>query len=240
MSYGLLGKKIGMSQTFDENGVIIPVTLIEAGPCHVLQKKTVETDGYNALQLGFDPHAKNGGNKPMAGHLKAHNEGVKKVAKKAAEEAADKPAMQPVEINKPRIIREFRTDEGEDLEVGSTVDVEIFEAGEKVDVTGVSKGRGFAGAIKRHNSSRGPETHGSRYHRRPGSIGQSAWPAHVFKGKKMPGRMGGKRATVQNLVILKADKEKNLLIIKGSVPGHNNGYVMIHKATRVRNKKAGR
>jgi large subunit ribosomal protein L3 len=216
MSYGLLGKKIGMSQTFDENGVIIPVTLIEAGPCHVLQKKTVEADGYNALQLGFDPHAKNGGNRPMAGHLK------------------------PAGINAPRIIREFRTNEGGDLEVGAKIEVDIFEAGEKVDVTGVSKGRGFAGPIKRHNSSRGPESHGSRYHRRTGSIGMSAYPSHVFKGKKMPGRMGGERATVQNLVILQADKERNLLIIKGSVPGHNNGYVVINKATRVRKKKAGR
>lgn len=211
---GILGKKLGMSRMFDENGVVIPVTLIEAGPCPVVQVKTAQRDGYSALQLAFDVRENGHVNKPMQGHLKAAG------------------------IHRPRIVREIRLDEGATQEVGSMVDVDVFAAGDKVDVTGISKGRGFAGVLKRHHSKRGPETHGSMYHRRTGSIGASAWPSRVIKGKHMPGQMGNERSTVQNLVVVRADKEKNLLIIRGAVPGPNNGYVMIRKAVRVKKKKA--
>jgi large subunit ribosomal protein L3 len=190
------------------------VTLIEAGPCPVVQVKTPKRDGYAALQLGFDVTEKGKPNKPQAGHLKAAG------------------------IARPRFVREVRIEEEQMQEVGSSVDVEIFDAGEKVDITGVSKGRGFAGVLKRHHSHRGPETHGSMYHRRTGSIGASAWPSRVIKGKHMPGHLGAARSTVQNIVVVKADKERNLLIVRGAVPGANNSYVMIRKAVRQAKKKA--
>ncbi len=216
MSIGILGKKLGMSRMFDENGVVIPVTLIEAGPCPVVQVKTMDRDGYVAMQLAFDTTEKGKPNKPMQGHLAA------------------------AKIARPRFMREVRVDDGNVPEVGSVVNVEIFAAGEIVDVTGVSKGRGFAGPMKRHHSKRGPETHGSMYHRRTGSIGSSAWPSRVVKGKSMGGHLGAVRSTIQNIEVIRTDKENNLLIVRGAVPGPNNGYVMIRKAVRQAKKKANR
>ncbi|MCX7016899.1 MAG: 50S ribosomal protein L3 [Candidatus Sumerlaeota bacterium] len=212
MAIGLLGKKIGMTQMFDDNGGIVPITLIEAGPCPILQKKTVETDGYNALQLSFGEKKNGRANRPMTGHL-------------AASKA--KPA---------RFIRELRFDDLGGYDVGGALDVDLFKPGERVDVAGVSKGKGFAGPIKRHHTTRGPETHGSMYHRRTGSLGQSAWPSRVYKGKPMAGRLGGARSTIQNLEVVRVDKERHQLILRGAVPGADNGYLIISKAVRVKKK----
>jgi large subunit ribosomal protein L3 len=205
MPIGILGKKLGMSQMFDERGVVIPVTLIAAGPCPILQTKSDGSDGYNAVQLGFDP-------KP------------EKRANKAEKGRAAAAGVAPM-----RFVREFRVDDLNGYAVGEHLDVGIFEPGEKVDVIGRSIGRGMAGTIKRYNTSRGPESHGSMFHRRPGSSGASAYPSHTFKGKGMPGRMGAVRVTAINLVIVMADREKNIIAVRGSVPGHTNGYVMIRK-----------
>ena len=205
MTIGLLGRKLGMSQMFDENGVLCPVTLIEAGPCPVLQIKSENSDGYVAVQIGFGDKKESRATKAEIGH---------------AQKAGSGPT---------RLRREFRVDSVDNYTVGSSLDVSIFAAGEKVDVIGKSIGRGFAGTIKRHNTSRGPESHGSMYHRRPGSMGASAYPGHTFKGKHLPGHMGDARVTIKNLVVVMADPEKNLIAVRGSVPGHKNGYVMIRK-----------
>lgn len=207
MTKGILGKKLGMTQVFTEKGEAVPVTVIEATPNVVLQKKTVESDGYEAIQLGFDDVKASRVIKPAKGHA-------------AKAEAAPK-----------RYMKEIR---GNDLavgEVGQEVKVDVFSEGDIVDVTGVSKGKGFQGSIKRHNQSRGPMSHGSRYHRRPGSMGPVA-PNRVFKGKKLPGRMGGEQITVQNLEIIKVDTERNLLLVKGNVPGAKKGYVTIKSAIK--------
>lgn len=205
MTIGLIGKKVGMSQVFDKDGVLVPVTLIEAGPCPILQKMEKGENGYNALQIGFDKKPERKVNKPQAGLFK--------------------------KVNTPplRIIREFRVEDPSYFEIGQMLQVDIFEEGERVDVTGITKGRGFTGSIKRHHTHRGPETHGSKYHRRVGSLGASSDPSRVFKGKHMPGQYGNQRRTISNLKVVGLQKEKNLLIIKGSVPGSNNGYVMILK-----------
>lgn len=216
MTMGLLGKKIGMTRIFDEAGNIVPVTVVQAGPCPVLQVKREATDGYSALQLGFESKREKRTPKPMQGHFK-------------------KAGTAPL-----RFVREVRIDDVDNFEVGKTVAVDIFEVGEKVDVVGVSKGRGFAGPMKRHHSSRGPETHGSMYHRRPGSMGSSADPSHVFKGKKLAGHMGAARVTTQNIKVIGIDKDKNLLLLNGSVPGHNNAFVMISKSKKVARKAARR
>jgi large subunit ribosomal protein L3 len=219
MAIGLIGKKLGMSQLFDEEGRAIPVTLIEVGPCPILQVKTQETDGYTALQLGYeelDPSK-------AVGKGKRHRSGMSKPELGHAKKAGAAPH---------RVIREVHIDDAGEYEVGQKLIVDVFEAGEKVDVTGVSKGRGFAGNIKRHNQSRGPESHGSMYHRRPGSMGMSSDPSRVFKGKKLPGQMGNKRSTIQNLRVVKTDPENNLLFVRGAVPGHNNGYVVVKKAIK--------
>lgn len=204
MVKGILGKKIGMTQVFAENGELIPVTVIEATPNVVLQKKTVETDGYNAIQLGFGEKREKLSNKPAKGH-----------AAKA-------------ETTPKRFVREIRN---ADAEVGQEVTVSTFAEGEIVDVTGTSKGKGFQGAIKRHNQSRGPMAHGSRYHRRPGSMGAVA-ANRVFKGKKLAGRMGGEQVTVQNLTIVKVDVERNLLLVKGNVPGAKKSCVTVRSAVK--------
>ena len=214
MTLGLIGKKLGMSRIYSERGSIVPVTVLQAGPCRVLQVKRGSTDGYSALQIGFGSRAERKVNKPMAGHFK---------------KAGADPA---------RVIREFRIDDVNEYDVGKSIDVGIFKVGEKVDVTGISKGRGFAGTIKRHKTSRGPETHGSHYHRRPGSMGGSADPSRVWKGKKLPGRMGGKRSTVQNLLVVQIDTARNLILVRGAVPGHNDGYVMVAKSKKGRSKAA--
>ncbi|MBO8172763.1 MAG: 50S ribosomal protein L3 [Bacillaceae bacterium] len=207
MTKGILGKKVGMTQIFTEDGSAVPVTVIQAGPCVVLQKKSEDTDGYAAIQLGFDDKKEQRANKPELGH-----------AKKA--ETAPK-----------RYIREIRGVNLDEYEVGQEVKADTFEEGELVDVTGVSKGKGFAGAIKRHNQARGPMGHGSHYHRGPGSLGPID-PNRVFKGQTLPGRMGREKVTTQNLEVVKVDPEKNLILIKGAIPGPKNGYVTIKSAVK--------
>jgi large subunit ribosomal protein L3 len=202
MLRGFLGKKIGMSQMFNENGVVTPVTMIQAGPCSVTQIKTVDRDGYEAVQLGFDPVKRL--NKPKAGHLKG---------------AALK-----------RYLREVKADDVSEFAVGQEVSVDIFQAGEKVDVIGTSKGRGFAGVMKRHGFGGGPRTHGqSDRARAPGSIGGGTTPGRVYKGLKMAGHMGDVRVTAKNLEIIQVDTERNLIYVKGGIPGAPNGLVMIRR-----------
>jgi large subunit ribosomal protein L3 len=207
MTKGILGRKIGMTQVFAENGNLIPVTVIEAAGNVVLQKKSVESDGYEAIQVGFEDKREKLANKPEKGHVAKAN------------------------TNPKRFIREFRGVDLTGYEVGQEVKVDIFAAGDIVDVTGVSKGKGFQGSIKRHGQSRGPMAHGSRYHRRPGSMGPVA-PNRVFKGKALPGRMGGEQVTVQNLEIVKVDVERNLLLVKGNVPGAKKSLVKIKGAIK--------
>ena len=207
MAKGILGRKIGMTQVFAENGDLIPVTVIEATPNVVLQVKTVETDGYNAIQVGFEDKRVKLSNKPEQGHVAKANTAPK------------------------RFIREFRNVNVEEYEVGQEVKVEVFAEGDVVDVTGVTKGKGFQGVIKRHGQSRGPMAHGSRYHRRPGSMGPVA-PNRVFKQKKLPGQMGGTVVTIQNLEIVKVDAERNLLLVKGNVPGSKKALVAVKTAVK--------
>ena len=207
MAKGILGRKIGMTQVFAENGDLIPVTVIEAAPNVVLQKKTVETDGYEAVQIGFEDKRVKLSNKPEQGHVAKANTAPK------------------------RFIREFRNVSVEEYEVGQEVKVEIFAEGDVIDVTGVTKGKGFQGAIKRHGQSRGPMSHGSRYHRRVGSMGPVA-PNRVFKQKKLPGQMGGNVVTIQNLEIVKVDVERNLLLVKGNVPGSKKALVTVKTAIK--------
>jgi len=207
MTKGILGRKIGMTQVFAENGDLIPVTVIEATPNVVLQKKSVETDGYEAIQLGFEDKREKLSNKPAKGHV-------------AKASTAPK-----------RFIREFRGLETANYEVGQEVNVESFAEGDVIDVTGVTKGKGFQGVIKRHGQSRGPMAHGSRYHRRPGSMGPVA-PNRVFKQKKLPGQMGGHVVTIQNLHIVRVDAERNLLLVKGNVPGSRKSLVVVKAAIK--------
>jgi large subunit ribosomal protein L3 len=202
---GILGRKLGMSQVFDpDTGVMTPVTVIEAGPCPVVQVKTTDTDGYDAVQLAFDPVAERKLSKPEVGHLK-------------------KAGAAP-----HRHLVEFRGESP--LTVGETVTVEAFEAGDRIKVAGVTVGKGFQGTIKRHNFSRGPVSHGSHNIRKPGSIGASAYPSRVFRGQKMPGRMGGVRVTQPGLVVHEVDVERNLLLVRGSVPGPKSGLLEIVSA----------
>ncbi len=209
MSKGLIGKKIGMTQIFDEKGMVVPVTVIEAGPCVVSQVKTVETDGYNAVQLGFGEIKSNKVNKPMAGHFAKANVEAKKH------------------------LREFRVDDVQNVKVGDEVKVDTFEQGDKVDVQGISKGKGFQGVIKRHGQHRGPMGHGSMYHRRPGSMGATSTPGRVFKGKKLPGHMGVQKITIQNLEVVKVDMDKNVLLVKGSVPGPKGAILKIKSSVKM-------
>jgi large subunit ribosomal protein L3 len=207
MTKGILGRKIGMTQVFAENGNLIPVTVVEAAQNVVLQTKSVESDGYEAIQIGFEDKRDKLANKPEKGHVAKAN------------------------TNPKRFVREFRGVDVTGYEVGQEVKVDIFAAGDVVDVTGISKGKGFQGVIKRHGQSRGPMAHGSRYHRRPGSMGPVA-PNRVFKGKLLPGRMGGEQITVQNLEIVKVDVERNLLLIKGNVPGPKKALLKIKSAVK--------
>lgn len=207
MTKGILGKKLGMTQIFAANGDVIPVTVVQAGPCVVLQKKSVETDGYEAIQLGFEEKKENRANKPEKGHAAKANTTPKK------------------------FIREFRGVDLNAYEVGQVIGADLFAEGEYVDVIGTSKGKGFAGAIKRHNQARGPMAHGSGYHRGAGSLG-SINPNRVFKGMPGAGRMGNERVTVQNLTIVKVIPEKNLLFIKGAIPGPKNSFVMVRNAIK--------
>jgi len=214
MSIGILGKKLGMSQFFDDTGKSIPVTVIEAGPCRITQLKSTSTDGYTAVQLGFGDIREKLVNKPAAGHLA---------------KSGDEPL---------RHLREYRVDSVEGLSLGSSITVSDFEAGQKVDVSGDTMGRGFAGLQKRHGFSRGPMSHGSKNHREPGSIGAGTTPGRVYPGKRMAGRYGGKQITTKGLVILKVDTERNLLVVKGSVPGKPGSLLNILPAKRVGFKAA--
>ena len=208
MTKGILGRKVGMTQFFTENGELVPVTVIEATPNVVLQVKTMETDGYEAVQLGYQEMREVLTNKPAKGHA-------------AKAKTAPK-----------RFIREIKDVELGEYEVGQEVKVDIFEAVDIVDVTGTSKGHGFQGVIKRHGYSRGPMSHGSRFHRAPGSMGGASDPSRVFKGKKLPGQMGGNRTTLQNLEIMKVDTEKNVLLVKGNVPGSKKSLIEIQAALK--------
>ena len=213
---GILGKKVGMTQVFGERGEAIPVTVIEAGPCFVAQIKTVERDGYAAVQLGFEETKPARLTQPQLKHL----------------QKSDLPAL--------RHLREVRVadDELATFEEGQKLTVDIFEAGELVDVTGTSKGRGFAGVVKRYGFGGGPKTHGqSDRQRAPGSVGACTTPGRVFKGKRMPGRMGGERVTTQSLQVVLVDPERNLLALKGAVPGSKNGLLMIREARKTRLRK---
>ena len=207
MAKGILGTKVGMTQIFNEDGQLIPVTVVACDPNVVLQKKTVENDGYEAVQLGFREKRVKLANKPSLGHFAESNSTPK------------------------RYLREIEGKELYNFEVGQEIRVNIFEEGETVDVTGTSKGKGFQGSIKRHGQSRGPMSHGSHYHRRPGSMG-SIDPNHVRKGKKLPGHMGVMTVTVQNLEIVKVDLERNMLLIKGSIPGPKKGLIVIKRGVK--------
>jgi len=207
MIEGLIGKKVGMTQTFDEEGNVAPITVIKVGPCTVIQKKTRKKDGYSAIQLGLvEEKGKKKATKPLVGHY-------------------EKSGVPPM-----KILKEFQFAEKGEVKEGDQFFVDIFQIGEKVHVVGTSKGKGFAGVVKRWGFHGGKATHGSMFHRRPGSAGASAYPSRVMKGKKQPGHMGNKRVTVKNLRIIQADKENNLLVVKGAVPGARGGYLLIKKA----------
>jgi len=204
---GLLARKIGMTQLYDEQGRVVPVTLLAAGPCTVAQVKTPDKDGYAAIQIGFGQKREKRTNRPLRGHLKKHGGAAG-----------------------ARVIRELRVDDPAQYQPGQQITVSIFPVGSKVDVIGVSKGRGFAGVVRRHHFTAGRETHGVTTHKQPGSIGASAYPSRVIKGKRLPGRMGGARITVKNLDVIGVDAEQHLLWVRGSVPGAPNGMVLIRGA----------
>ncbi|PDH30710.1 MAG: 50S ribosomal protein L3 [Puniceicoccaceae bacterium MED-G30] len=212
MKVALLGKKIGMTQVFDDENRLIPVTVIEAGPCPVTQVKTSDKDGYAAVQIGYRPQKQQRLSKAARGHFK----------KAGVDTHAE--------------LSEFRTDDGAELNVGDILTVDRFEAGQKIDVIGTSKGRGFQGVVKRYGFAGGPASHGSMFHRRGGSYGMCQWPGHVIKGKKMPGHMGDVQRTVQNLTIVKVLADENLILVKGSIPGSRGSLVTVRSA--VKNKVA--
>ncbi|MFO7172005.1 MAG: 50S ribosomal protein L3 [Bacillota bacterium] len=209
MKKGILGRKLGMTQVFDEEGRVIPVTVIEAGPCVVVQKKTVETDGYTAIQIGFGDIKEKHLNKPLKGHF------------------------QKAGVAPKRYLRELRLESVDGYNVGDEIKVDIFSPGELVDVTGTSKGKGFAGGIKRWGLRRGPMSHGSKYHRRPGSLGFRR-AGRVPKGRRLPGRMGGERVTILGLKVVRVDAERNLLLVKGSVPGNKGSLLIIRDSVKAK------
>ena len=204
----LIGKKVGMTQIFDDKGRVVPVTVIEAGPCVVAQVKSVETDGYNAIQLGFGDVKESKVNKPEKGHFAKAN------------------------INPKKHLREFRVESVEGVTVGTEWTVTEFAEGDKLDIQGTSKGKGFQGVIKRHGQHRGPMGHGSMYHRRPGSMGPTSTPGRVFKGKKLPGHMGKVTVTIQNLDVIKVDADKNVVLVKGSVPGPKGAILKLKTSVK--------
>ena len=210
MEKGLIGRKLGMAQVFSETGAAIPVTVIEVGPCVITQKKTKEIDGYDAIQLGFGRAKQKNVTKPIQGHLRKADRGLFQV------------------------LREFRMISPHDYEEGYELRADTFEVGDYIDVVGRSKGNGFAGVIKRHGFKGGRATHGSMFHRAPGSIGASAYPSRVFKGRKLPGHMGDRRKTVQNLIIVGVKPDKNLILVKGSVPGSKNSIVFVKSSIKKR------
>ena len=204
---GILGKKIGMTQIFTEHGEVIPVTVVEAGPVVVTQVKTTENDGYTAIQVGFGDAKEKSLNKPQKGHLAAAN-------------------------TLKKHLKEFRVEAVDAYTVGQEIKADVFAAGEMIDVTGISKVKGFQGPIKRHGQSRGPESHGSRYHRRPGSMGACSYPGRVFKNKKLAGHMGSVKVTVQNLEVVRVDADKNFILVKGAIPGAKGSVVTIKEAVK--------
>ena len=208
MKKAIIGRKVGMTQIFDEKGNVIPVTVIEAGPCSVVQVKTVETDGYDAVQLGFGTVKEKKLNKPEKGHFTK------------------------VKVTPVKHLREFRLADVSNVKVGDEIKADVFTAGETVDIQGTTKGKGFQGVIKRHGQSRGPMGHGSMYHRRPGSMGSTSTPGRVYKGKNLPGHMGYETVTVQNLEIVKVDMDKNVILIKGSVPGNKGAILKIRNSVK--------
>ena len=208
MNKTIIGKKVGMTQIFDEKGLVVPVTVIEAGPCTVTQVKSVETDGYNSIQLGFGEVKEKHVNKPIKGHFQKSKLALKKH------------------------LREFRVDSVENIKVGDEIKLDVFEQGDKIDVQGTTKGKGFQGVIKRHGQHRGPMGHGSMYHRRPGSMGSTSTPGRVFKGKNLPGHMGCETVTIQNLDVVRVDMDKNVILVKGSVPGAKGAILKIKKSVK--------
>lgn len=208
MKKAIIGRKLGMTQLFTEDGTVIPVTVIEAGPCAVVQKKTMENDGYDAVQLSFGDVKLKNVPKPIRGHYEKNNAEPK------------------------RVLKEFQLDDSPEYESGQIITVDVFEPGDKVDISGKSKGKGFQGVIKRHGQRRGPMAHGSKYHRRPGSMGASAYPARVPKGKKLPGRMGGGQITAQNLEVVQVEPEDNVILVKGAVPGPRGSFVSIKSSVK--------
>ena len=208
MKKAILATKVGMTQIFNEDGVLTPVTVLQAGPCVVTQVKTVENDGYSAVQVGFVDKREKLVNKPLKGHF-------------------DKAG-----VSYKRYVREFKLEDAEGYAVAQEIKADVFTAGDKIDATAISKGKGFQGAIKRHGQSRGPMTHGSKFHRHAGSNGSASDPSKVFKGKKMPGQMGNKQVTIQNLEVVKVDAENNLLLVKGAVPGPKKSLVNIKESVK--------
>ena len=208
MKKAILATKVGMTQIFNEDGVLTPVTVLQAGPCVVTQVKTVENDGYSAVQVGFVDKREKLVNKPLKGHF-------------------DKAG-----VSYKRYVREFKLEDAEGYAVAQEIKADVFTAGDKIDATAISKGKGFQGAIKRHGQSRGPMTHGSKFHRHAGSNGSASDPSKVFKGKKMPGQMGNKQVTIQNLEVVKVDAENNLLLVKGAVPGPKKSLVTIKESVK--------
>ena len=216
MSVGILGKKLGMSQLFDDKGNAVPVTLIQAGPCRVTQLKSLSVDGYSAVQIGFGPSKEKLLNKPKKGHLAKSGDDLLKY------------------------LKEYRVDETEQYEIGTQITVDKFEVGQKVDISGKSMGRGFSGYQKRHGFSRGPMSHGSKNHRQPGSTGAGTTPGRIYPGKRMAGRYGGKKITTKGLIVVKVDNEKNLIVVKGSVPGKPGSLLNIRPNNIVGNKGGNR
>lgn len=225
MKKAILATKVGMTQIFNEDGTLTPVTVLQAGPCAVTQIKTVENDGYSAVQVGFVDKKEKIINKDKGGNKEViHRHGVNKAQKGHFDKAG---------VSCKRFIREFKFDNADEYTLGSEIKADIFEAGDRVDATAISKGKGFQGAIKRHGQHRGPMTHGSKFHRHQGSNGACSSPSRVFKGKGMPGHMGCVKVTVQNLTIVRVDADKNLILVKGAVPGPRKALVTIKETTKV-------
>lgn len=208
MKKAILATKVGMTQIFNEEGILVPVTVLQAGPCVVTQIKTVDNDGYDAVQVGYTDKRESLVNKPLKGHFEKAGVSCK------------------------RFLKEFKFENASEYEMGQEIKADIFAEGDHIDVTAISKGKGFQGAIKRHGQSRGPMTHGSKYHRHAGSNGAASDPSKVFKGKKMPGQMGNKQVTVQNLEVIRVDAENNLLLIKGAVPGPRKSLVTVKETVK--------
>jgi len=227
MAIGLLGRKVGMTQIFDESGNVVPVTVVQAGPCHVLQVRTQERDGYEAVQLGFGDMPRRLASRSVRGHV------AKLDSKRSKNRAASVEALPKADCEPQRFVREFRGS-AEGVEVGQKLDVTQFAEGKRLDIVGTTKGRGTAGVMVRHNFKGQRATHGvKKVHRHPGSIGQSQFPGHVPKGRRMAGRYGNERSTMRNVLLVKVDAENNLLLIRGAIPGPNGGYVMIKETNKL-------